>query len=119
GIAKRLEEIFFPDDPIPLYLDKNSESLKLIQQLRDEAHRFGITFHRQKRSKGQTTSELDSIKGIGDKTKTLLLNKYKSIKRLKAAPFEEIVALLGPVKAKVLFDGLGVATLSATEQKES
>lgn len=119
GIAKRLEEIFFPGDPIPLYLDKNSESLKLIQQLRDEAHRFGITFHRQKRSKGQTTSELDSIKGIGDKTKTLLLNKYKSIKRLKAAPFEEIVALLGPVKAKVLFEGLGVTSLSTTEQKES
>ena len=119
GIAKRLEEIFFPDDPIPLYLDKNSESLKLIQQLRDEAHRFGITFHRQKRSKGQTTSELDSIKGIGDKTKTLLLNKYKSIKRLKAVPFEEIVALLGPVKAQVLFDGLGVASLSTSERKES
>ena len=83
GIAKRLEEIYFPGDPIPLYLDKNSESLKLIQRLRDEAHRFGITFHRQKRSKSQITSVLDSINGIGEKTKTLLLTHYKSIKKIK------------------------------------
>ena len=69
GLAKRLEEIFFPNDPLPLILDKNSETLKIIQQLRDEAHRFGITFHRQLRSKEQTVSGLDEIKGIGEKTK--------------------------------------------------
>ncbi|MDR1682148.1 MAG: excinuclease ABC subunit UvrC [Candidatus Symbiothrix sp.] len=103
GIAKRLEEIYFPDDPIPLYLDKNSESLKLIQQLRDEAHRFGITFHRQKRSKQQTESELDKIKGIGRVIKEKLLNKYKSVKRIKEAPESEIVELIGKSKAEILF----------------
>ena len=102
GIAKRLEEIYFPDDPIPLYLDKNSEGLKLIQQLRDEAHRFGITFHRNLRSKQQVVSELDNIKGIGPVAKEILLKKYKSVKRIKAAPEEEIVALIGKSKAGML-----------------
>jgi excinuclease ABC subunit C len=105
GIAKRLEEIYFPNDSVPLYLDKNSESLKVIQHLRDEAHRFGITFHRLKRSKQQIISELDSIKGIGDIIKTKLLSKYKSVKRIKEAPYPEIVELIGKNKAAVLFKG--------------
>ena len=108
GIAKRLEEIYFPNDPIPLYLDKNSESLKLIQHLRDEAHRFGITFHRKKRSKSQLISELDSIKGIGESTKTSLLAHYKSVKKMKEVPFEEIASLIGKHKASLLFNGLNL-----------
>ncbi|MDR1527220.1 MAG: excinuclease ABC subunit UvrC [Dysgonamonadaceae bacterium] len=103
GIAKRLEEIYFPSDPIPLYLDKNSESLKLIQQLRDEAHRFGITFHRNKRSRQQVASELDGIKGIGPVLKEKLLKKYKSVKRIKEAPPAEIEDLIGKSKAEILF----------------
>jgi len=106
GIAKRLEEIYFPEDSIPLYLDKNSESLKLIQQLRDEAHRFGITFHRSKRSKQQVVSELDTIKGIGKVMKEKLLQKYKSVKRIKEAPKEEIAELIGKSKAEILIKGL-------------
>jgi excinuclease ABC subunit C len=102
GIAKRLEEIYFPDDPVPLYLDKDSESLKLIQQLRDEAHRFGITFHRNKRSKAQVASELDRIKGIGPVAKEALLKKYKSVKRIKEADLEELAALIGKNKADIL-----------------
>lgn len=106
GIAKRLEEIYFPEDSVPLYLDKNSESLKLIQQLRDEAHRFGITFHRSKRSKQQIVSELDTIKGIGSQTKEKLLKKYKSVKRIKEASLEEIAELIGKSKAGILKKGL-------------
>jgi excinuclease ABC subunit C len=102
GIAKRLEEIYFPSDPVPLYLDKNSESLKLIQQLRDEAHRFGITFHRAKRSKQQIASELDAIKGIGPAVKEKLLKKYKSVKRIKEAPKEELIELIGQHRAELL-----------------
>ncbi|MEI7675317.1 MAG: excinuclease ABC subunit UvrC [Bacteroidales bacterium] len=103
GIAKRLEEIYYPDDSVPLYLDKNSESLKLIQQLRDEAHRFGITFHRLKRSKKQVVSELDSVEGIGEKTKTTLLSHFKSLKRIKAASLEELTELIGKSRAEKLF----------------
>lgn len=103
GIAKRLEEIYYPDDSVPLYLDKNSESLKLIQQLRDEAHRFGITFHRLKRSKNQVVSELDSVEGIGEKTKTTLLTHFKSFKRIKNATLEELVELIGKSRAEKLF----------------
>ncbi|MDH6305986.1 excinuclease ABC subunit C [Parabacteroides sp. PF5-5] len=102
GLAKRLEEIFFPNDPIPLILDKNSETLRVIQQLRDEAHRFGITFHRQLRSKKQTASELDQIKGIGEKTKTLLLRKFKSVKRIKEASEEELTEIIGKAKTAIL-----------------
>jgi len=102
GIAKRLEEIYYPEDSIPLYLDKNSESLKLIQQLRDEAHRFGISFHRNKRSKQQVASELDSIKGIGQIIKEILLQKYKSVKRIKEAPELELAELIGGKKAKLI-----------------
>jgi excinuclease ABC subunit C len=108
GIAKRLEEIYLPSDPIPLYLDKNSESLKLIQRLRDEAHRFGITFHRNKRSKKQIESELDAIKGIGPVIKETLLKKYKSLKRIKEANKEEIVDLIGKRKAELLFKNLNM-----------
>ena len=103
GIAKRLEEIYFPEDPIPLYLDKKSETLKIIQQLRNEAHRFGITLHRNLRSKGSLNSQLDEIKGIGPKTKELLLKKFKSLKRIKAASQKELIDALGKVKGAQLF----------------
>jgi excinuclease ABC subunit C len=106
GLAKRLEEIFFPGDSIPLILDKTSETLKIIQQLRDEAHRFGITFHRKLRSKKQILSELDSIKGIGEKTKVVLLQKYRSIKRIRETPYEELKKLIGETKATALINGL-------------
>ena len=102
GLAKRLEEIFFPGDPVPLILDKTSETLKVIQQLRDEAHRFGITFHRNLRSKKQIESELDTIKGIGDKTKEMLLTKYKSVKRLKNVSIEELTEFIGKNMAEII-----------------
>lgn len=103
GIAKRLEEIYFPDDPTPLYLDKNSESLKLIQQLRNEAHRFGLTYHQLKRSKTQLVSELDLIKGIGPETKKKLLAHFKSIKRLKEASEEEIKNMVGESRGEIVW----------------
>lgn len=112
GIAKRLEEIYYPEDSIPLYLDKNSESLKIIQHLRDEAHRFGITFHRNQRSKGQVKSELDNIKGIGEETKRLLLKEFKSVKRIKSASNEEIEKVVGKHKATLIEKYF-------TEEKES
>ncbi len=102
GIAKKLEEIFFPNDPVPLYLDKNSESLKIIQQIRDEAHRFGISFHRDKRSKNFITSELDAIKGIGEKTKTILLRNYKTVQSIKNSDFDELSKLVGKGKANLI-----------------
>ncbi|MCK0157427.1 excinuclease ABC subunit UvrC [Cellulophaga sp. F20128] len=100
GIAKRLEEIYFPGDSIPLYLDKKSESLKIIQQLRNEAHRFGITFHRVKRSKAAINSELENIEGIGEKTTMELLKTFKSVKRIKEASLEQLAAIIGMSKAK-------------------
>ena len=106
GIAKRLEEIYFPEDPIPLYLNKNSESLKLIQHMRDEAHRFGITFHRNKRSGQQVVSELDNIKGIGPVMKERLLKKYKSVKRIKEVAESEIAELIGERKAALVKSAL-------------
>lgn len=106
GIAKRLEEIYYPGDSIPLYLDKKSETLKIIQQLRNEAHRFGITFHRQKRSKAAINSELLQIKGVGEKTATQLLKKFKSVKRIKAATKEEISELVGGAKAEIIYNAL-------------
>ena len=108
GLAKRLEEIFYPGDPFPLVLDKTSETLKVIQHLRDEAHRFGITFHRHMRSKGQIVSELDTIKGIGEKTKEALLKKYKSVKRIREAPSAELEELIGKKKATLVAEGLGM-----------
>ena len=99
GIAKRLEELFYPDDPIPLYLDKKSETLKITQHLRNEAHRFGIAFHRNKRSKAAITNELEVIPGIGEKTVVELLKRFKSSKRVSEAPIEELEAAVGRAKA--------------------
>lgn len=105
GIAKRLEEIYFPGDSVPLYIDKNSETLKVVQHMRDEAHRFGITFHRDKRSKSQIVSELDSIKGVGPKTAEALLRHFKSVKRIRQASLDEIAAVVGMAKARVITEG--------------
>jgi len=102
GIAKKLEEIYFPGDSIPIYLDKNSISLKIIQQLRNEAHRFGINFHRNKRSKEMLKSDLDSIKGIGPTTKDILLKKFDSIETIKYASFSELEKVVGSSKAAIL-----------------
>ena len=110
GIAERLEEIFFPGDSVPLYIDKNSESLKVIQHLRDEAHRFGITHHRNRRSKSQVASALDSIKGIGEKTRTTLLQHFKSLKRIREASLADISAVIGPSKAKIVYEALHTTT---------
>lgn len=106
GIAKRLEEIYFPGDSVPLYIDKNSETLRVIQHLRDEAHRFGITHHRNRRSKSALVGELDGIKGIGPKTAEALLQHFKSVKRLREASEVDIAAVIGKAKAKVLIDAL-------------
>ena len=106
GIAKRLEEIYFPNDPVPLYLDKKSESLKIIQQARNEAHRFGISLHRKKRSKGTLNSKLDSIPGVGASTSKKLLLKFKSLKRIQNASENEIVGLLGASRGKKIFSAL-------------
>ena len=104
GIAKRLEEIFYPGDSIPLYLDKKSETLKVIQHLRNEAHRFGITFHRQKRSASAIHSELEQISGVGKQTQETLLKQFKSVKRLKEASKEEIIACIGQSRAQKVWD---------------
>jgi excinuclease ABC subunit C len=102
GIAKRLEEIYFPGDSYPLYISKTSESLRVVQHLRDEAHRFGITFHRDLRSKGQVKSELDSIKGIGPKTASALLRHFKSVKRIREASLQEVATVVGMAKAQIV-----------------
>ncbi|MFY0481782.1 excinuclease ABC subunit UvrC [Flavobacterium sp. PLA-1-15] len=104
GIAKRLEELFYPGDSVPLYLDKKSETLKVIQQLRNEAHRFGITFHRDKRSKAALNSSIESIPGIGEKTMQTLIKHFKSVKRLKLATEKEISEVVGLSKAKKITD---------------
>ncbi len=104
GIAKRLEELFYPGDSIPLYLDKKSETLKVIQQLRNEAHRFGITHHRDKRSKAALNSSIENIPGIGEKTMLALIQHFKSVKRLKLATEKEISEVVGVSKAKKITD---------------
>lgn len=104
GIAKRLEEIYFPGDSIPLYLDKKSESLKIIQQLRNEAHRFGIRLHRNKRSNAAINSELESIDGIGGKTAEELLKSFKSVKRIKEASVEKLAEMVGLSRAKKIYE---------------
>ncbi len=104
GIAKRLEELYYPGDSAPLYLDKKSETLKAIQYLRNEAHRFGITFHRDKRSQNALNSSIESIPGIGEKTMTTLIQHFKSVKRLKLATENEISAVVGVSKAKKITD---------------
>jgi excinuclease ABC subunit C len=103
GIAKRLEEIYYPNDPIPLYLDKRSETLKIIQQLRNEAHRFGVRLHRNRRSKNAVSSSLDNIPGIGDKTIVKLLKEFKSVKRIKEANTDELATVIGTAKAKEIY----------------
>ena len=104
AIAKRLEEIFFPEDPIPLYLDKKSETLKIIQQIRNEAHRFAINLHRKIRNKNSIRSILDEINGVGPKTKIKLLNKFKSLKRVKEASKKDLIELLGNKMGKIIFE---------------
>ncbi|MDH3381168.1 MAG: excinuclease ABC subunit UvrC, partial [Flavobacteriaceae bacterium] len=106
GIAKRLEEIYYPKDSVPLYLDKKSESLKIIQHLRNEAHRFGLTFHRKIRSKNAIQNELEQIVGIGKETSDLLLKKFKSIKRIKTLSLEKIAEEIGISKAKKIYTHL-------------
>lgn len=103
GIAKRLEEIFYPDDPVPLYLDKRSETLKTIQHLRNEAHRFGITHHRNRRSKAGVGSELDTIPGIGPKTVEELYRSFKTLKSVKAATLESLASAIGKSKAEKVY----------------
>ena len=103
GIAKRLEEIYYPNDPIPLYLDKRSETLKIIQQLRNEAHRFGVRLHRNRRSKSAVSSSLDNIQGIGEKTIVKLLKDFKSVKRIKEAQLDELATSIGAAKAKEIY----------------
>ncbi|MGB0177327.1 MAG: helix-hairpin-helix domain-containing protein, partial [Owenweeksia sp.] len=100
GIAKRLEELYFPGDKYPLYLDKRSETLKVIQRLRDEAHRFGITHHRNRRSKGTFKSELEAIPGIGEATIKDLLRHFKSVKKVKEANEEQLTEVVGMSRAK-------------------
>ncbi|WP_426276001.1 excinuclease ABC subunit UvrC [Chryseobacterium sp. S-02] len=102
GIAKRLEEIFFPEDPIPLYLDKKSETLKILQRVRDEAHRFGVKHHRTRRKNSTIKSELEEIPGVGEKTIELLLSKLKSVKRIKESNLETLEEILGKSKAKII-----------------
>ena len=108
GIAKRLEEIFFPEDSIPLYLDKKSETLKILQRVRDEAHRFGVKHHRTRRKNYTIKSELEEIPGVGEKTIELLLSKLKSVKRIKEANLETLEEILGKSKAKVIWEYFNV-----------
>ena len=102
GIAKKLEEIYYPEDPFPLHINKKSQGLLLLQQIRDEAHRFAITFHRQKRSKGQLKTEIQGLEGIGEKTAIKLLKHFKSVKKIKEASLEEIEGLIGKKKAEII-----------------
>ena len=104
GIAKRLEEIYFPNDSIPLYLDKKSETLKIIQRIRNEAHRFAIKLHRNKRSKKSLTSSLDNIEGVGEKTKIKLIQYFKTFKNIKQASEKELIKSVGNHRAKIIFN---------------
>ena len=102
GIAKKLEEIYYPEDSLPLYINKKSESLKLIQQLHDEAHRFGLKHHRAKRTRETIFSELSNIKGISEKSVKKLLNEFKSVSAIKEIPEQKIAEVIGKVKAKII-----------------
>ena len=118
GIAKSLNEIYFPGDSLPLYIDKNSETLKVVQRLRDEAHRFGIAHHRNKRSKGQVASALDNITGVGEKTKQMLLRHFKSVKRIKEASEEQLAQVVGPAKAKLVFNALNIKQIDKNSEPQ-
>ena len=118
GIAKSLNEIYFPGDSLPLYIDKNSETLKVVQRLRDEAHRFGIAHHRNKRSKGQVASALDNITGVGEKTKQLLLKHFKSVKRIKEASEVQLAQVVGPAKAKLVFNALNIKPIDKNSESQ-
>ena len=118
GIAKSLNEIYFPGDSLPLYIDKNSETLKVVQRLRDEAHRFGIAHHRNKRSKGQVASALDNITGVGEKTKQMLLRHFKSVKRIKEAPEEQLAQVVEPAKAKLVFNALNIKPIDKNSEPQ-
>ena len=118
GIAKSLNEIYFPGDSLPLYIDKNSETLKVVQRLRDEAHRFGIAHHRNKRSKDQVASALDNITGVGEKTKQLLLRHFKSVKRIKEASEEQLAQVVGPAKAKLVFNALNIKPIDKNSEPQ-
>jgi excinuclease ABC subunit C len=113
GIAKNLEELFYPNDPVPLHIDKTRYTLKVIQQMRDEAHRFGITHHRNKRSKGTIKSAISDIPGIGPKSTELLLRTFKSVKGLEEAGADKIIYTLGPAKAQLVLDWLAGKNSSA------
>ncbi len=104
GLAKRIEEVFYPNDPMPYYLSRTGEPLKVICHLRDEAHRFGITFHRQKRSANFIRSELEQIEGIGPKSIETLLRHFRTVARVGAASREELTALVGAVRAERIYD---------------
>ena len=102
GLAKRLEEVFYPGDPIPYYLSRTGEPLKVVCHIRDEAHRFGITFHRQKRNNALITSELDSIDGIGEKSRNALLKHFKSVRKIKEATLAELASVVGTSRAQAI-----------------
>jgi excinuclease ABC subunit C len=104
GIAKKLEEIYYPGDSLPLYIDKKSETLRIIQQLRDEAHRFGITHHRKRREKGTIKTELTEIAGVGESTSTVLLRKFRSVKGIREASLADIQKVAGLAKGKIVFN---------------
>lgn len=118
GIAKRLEEIYFPGDPIPLYINKKSESLKLIQQARNEAHRFAISFHRDQRSKDFLQTGLTQINGIGKTTAEKLLQKFGSVKRIKEATVDELQPIIGLQRAKLILDALSADDMDQEEATE-
>ena len=118
GIAKRLEEIFYPGDQYPMYLDKKSETLKIIQHLRDEAHRFGITFHRKKRNKGTLITELENIRGIGKTTAEKLLRQFKSVKKIKEASEEELRTFLTLKQLNALREYFNENQVTANNENE-
>ena len=119
GIAKRLEEIYFPGDSVPLYIDKNSESLRVVQHLRDEAHRFGITHHRNRRSKSQISTMLDGVKGLGPKTHEVLIKHFKSMKRVKEASEADVAAVIGAAKARLVLNALNNSQLDNNYNNEN
>ena len=116
GIAKRLEEIYYPGDSLPMYLDKKSETLRIIQQIRDEAHRFGITHHRKRREKGTIKTELTAIKGISNVTAQTLLTKFKSVKMIRTCSLDILTAAIGKAKAKIVYDYFHKAEEASAEQ---